>query len=103
MKITHPLVSANSLILSGMLMSMTIVGAQTSLAGGWDHWLPNSAGLGFAAPALTLIGTAWSGWLVMCGSPPHGFWSRALLNVAIALCCAEWFVILWGVLGIGAA
>jgi low temperature requirement protein LtrA len=103
MKITHSLVSANSLILSGILMSTTIVGAQFSLTDGWDHWLPNSARLGFAAPALTLIGSAWSGWLVMRESPSHGFWSRALLNVGIVLCCAEWFVILWGVLGIGVA
>ena len=103
MKITRSLVSANTLILSGMLMSTPIVGAQYSLAYGWGHLLPNSAGLGFAAPALTLTGTAWSGWLVMRESPPHGFWSRTLLYLGIVLCTVESFLILWGVLGIGAA
>jgi hypothetical protein len=103
MKITNSLVSANILILTGMLMATTVVGSQFSFANGWDHWLPNSAGLGFAAPTLTLIGTAWSGWLVMRESPPHRFWSRVLLDVGIVLCCAEWFVILWRVLGIGVA
>jgi hypothetical protein len=103
MKITRSLLGANTLILSGMLMAATIVGGPLSLSDGRGLGLPYSAELVFAALAVTLAGTAWSGWLGLPESRPHGFWSRALFEFGFLVCVVESFLLLWGVLGIGAA
>lgn len=103
MKITRSLLSANTLIVSGMLMAATIVGGPAPLSDRRGPGLPYSAELAFAALAVTLVGSAWSGWLAVRESPPHGFWSRALFVLGSLICVAELFFLLWGPLGIGAA
>ena len=97
------LICANILILVGSLVAAVIVGAPLSLADARGHWLPGRVGLVFAAPAVTLAGTAWSGWLALREPRPRGFWSRALFTLGIALCLIEFLLIFWVLLGIGAA
>jgi|SRR6185437_10128951 len=94
---------ANTLILAGTLVAVIIVGASLSLADERGHWLPFRVGMVFAAPGITLAGTAWSGWLALRESRPRGLWSKALLTLGILLVLVELLWILWVVLGIGAA
>jgi hypothetical protein len=103
MKITSSLASANTLILFGALMAATIVAAPLSLANGQSAWASFSAALVFAAPAVTLAGTVWSGWLALRKPRPHGFWSKVFFELGFVLCIIELFIMLWGALGIGAA
>jgi len=98
-KITRSLFGANTLILSGMLMAAIIVRGPLSLSSGLSY----ASELVFAALVITLAGTAWSGWLGLRQSRPHGFWSRALFEFGFLICVVEAFLLLWGVLGIGAA
>lgn len=57
----------------------------------------------FAGLAVTLAGTAWSGWLGLREPRPRGFWSRVLLALGIVMCLVEVLWILVVLLGIGAA
>jgi hypothetical protein len=103
MRIARSFACANTLILAGTLVAVVIVGASLSLADERGHWLPFRVGMVFAAPGVTLAGTAWSGWLALRESRPRGIWSKALFALGIVLCLAELLWILWVVLGIGAA
>jgi len=103
MRFSRSLAYANTLILAGTLVAVIIVGASLSLADERGHWLPFRVGMVFAAPGITLAGTAWSGWLALRESRPRGFWSKALLTLGILLGLVELLWILSVVLGIGAA
>ena len=103
MRFSRSLAYANTLILAGTLVAVIIVGASLSLADERGHWLPFRVGMVFAAPGITLAGTAWSGWLALRESRPRGLWSKALLTLGILLVLVELLWILWVVLGIGAA
>lgn len=103
MRISRALVCANTLILAGTLVAVVVVGVPLSLADERGRWLPFPVGLVFAAPAVTLAGAAWSGWLALREPRPRGFWSRALFRLGIVLWLVESLWIFWVSLGIGAA
>jgi hypothetical protein len=103
MTTARSLAYANTLILSGTLVAAVVVGAPLALADERGHWLPYSVGLVFAAPAVTLVGTAWSGWISLREPRSRGFWSRALFTLGIVLCLLELLWILRVVLGVGSA
>lgn len=103
MRTSPSLVWANTLIVSGTLVAALVVGAPLSLADERGHWLPLPVGLVFAAPAITLAGTAWSGWVALRERRVRGFWSTILFTSGILLSLVETTWILWVVLGIGAA
>ena len=102
--ITRSLTCANTLILAGMLgVAAVVLGTPLTLADERGHWLPFRVGLVLAVPAVTLMGTAWSGWIALRESRPRRFWSRALFTLGMVLSLAESLWILWILLGIGAA
>jgi len=103
MRISLSLACANTLILTGALVSVVVVGVPLSLADDRGHWLPFRVGMVFAAPAITLAGTVWSGWLALRESRPRGFSSKALFTLGVVLSLVELVWISWIVLGIGAA
>ena len=101
MKTTRSLACANTLIVSGALVAAVIIGVPLSPYDG-HHWIPYPVGLIFAAPALTLAGTVWSGWLARRESQPRGLGSWALFTLGIVLSMVESLWILLVLLGIGA-
>lgn len=102
MRITRSVAYANTMILAGSLAAAVVVGAPLPLADERGHWLLLPVALVFASPAITLAGTAWSGWLALHDPRPRGFWSRALFTLGILLGLMETLWILGVVLGIGA-
>lgn len=102
MRITRSIAYANTMILAGSLAAAVVVGARPPLADERGHWLLFPVALVFAAPAITLAGTAWSGWLARHDPRPRGLWSRALFTLGIVLGLMESLWILAVVLGIGA-
>ena len=103
MKTAPSLAGANTLILTGSLVAAVVVGGGLPLVDGRGHWLPYAVGMVFAAPAVTLAGSAWSGWLALRESRARGSGSRALFTLGIALGLVESLAIAWIVLGVGAA
>lgn len=90
-------------MLGGFLVAAVVVGAPLPLADARGHWLTIPLGLVFAAPALTLAGTTWSGWLALREPRRRGFWSTVLFALGIVVCLVEVLWILIVLLGIGAA
>ena len=103
MRITRSLACANALILCGTLVAAVVVGAPVSLADAHGHWLAYAMGLVFAAPAVTLAGTVWSGRLALRELQPRGLGSKVLFAVGIVLCLVELLWIFIVAFGIGAA
>ena len=103
MTVTRSLTYANTLILCGTLVAAVVVGRPVPLADARGHWLAYAVGLVLAAPAITLAGSVWSGWLASRELRPRGLWSRAFFVVGIVLSLVELLWILVVMLGIGAA